>query len=158
VRRYRAPVAAALKRRDFGDLPQQGVWALCALAPSTPGQSGRDLVTRMDISKQAVSQLVDTLVTAGYVERRPSPEDRRRTLLLLTARGRRAVRVIDETVAEVEEELVAQIGADGLRRLYVALEKLDVLEDPLPARPAAPIGPDRKNSGTASGRRLPVRG
>jgi DNA-binding MarR family transcriptional regulator len=80
----------------------------------------------MDISKQAVSQLVDTLVTAGYVVRRPSPEDRRRTLLLLTARGRRAVRVIDETVADVEAELAAKIGGDTLRQLYIALEELDI--------------------------------
>jgi DNA-binding MarR family transcriptional regulator len=126
VRRYRTPVAVALQRRDFGDLPQQGVWAVCALGQSTPGLSGRDLVTRMDISKQAVSQLVDTLVTAGYVVRRPSPDDRRRTLLLLTARGRRAVRVIDETVADVEAELAAKIGGDTLRQLYIALEELDI--------------------------------
>jgi DNA-binding MarR family transcriptional regulator len=143
VRRYRTPVAAALQRRGFSDLPQQGVWAVCALARSTPGLSGRDLVTRMDISKQAVSQLVDTLVTAGYVVRRPSPEDRRRTLLSLTARGRRALRVIDETVAEVEVGLAAKIGDDGLRRLYLALEELDGLEEPVPARPASPTALDR---------------
>jgi DNA-binding MarR family transcriptional regulator len=92
----------------------------------------------MDISKQAVSQLVDTLVNAGYVERRPSPEDRRRTLLLLTARGRRAVRVIDEAVSQVEAKLMDEIGDDGLRRLYLALEELDVLDDPLGGRPSSP--------------------
>jgi DNA-binding MarR family transcriptional regulator len=79
----------------------------------------------MSISKQAVSQLVDTLVAAGYVARRPSPEDRRRTLLHLTSRGRKAVRVIDEAVAGVEAEMAARIGHDGLRQLYRWLEVLD---------------------------------
>ena len=75
---------------------------MSALGQTEPGLSGRDLVTRMGISKQAVSQLIETLVTMGYVTRRPAPDDRRRTLLHLTARGRSAARIIDRTVAEME--------------------------------------------------------
>ncbi len=80
----------ALQRDGFGDLLQQGVWAISALAAPGLKISARDLVTRMDISKQAVSQLVDTLVAEGYVDRRPDTEDRRRTLLELTPRGQAA--------------------------------------------------------------------
>jgi DNA-binding MarR family transcriptional regulator len=125
VRRYRAPVTAALERGGFSDLPQQGIWAVSALAPSSPGLSGRDLVARMGISKQAVSQLIETLVAADYVARRPSPEDRRRTLLRLTARGRGAARIIDEAVADMEAEMLSKIGRDGLSQLYGALLELD---------------------------------
>ena len=125
VRGYRGPVTGALEGAGFGDLPQQGIWALSALAESKPGLSGRDLVARMGISKQAVSQLVDILVAAGYVARRPSPEDRRRTLLHLTPRGRGAVRVIDGAVAQVEAAMAAKIGRDELLHLYRALEELD---------------------------------
>ena len=89
VRRYAAPVAEALDGAGFGDLPQRGVWAVSALAQSKPGLSGRDLVNRMGISKQAVSQLVESLVAMGYVARRPAPDDRRRTLLQLTTRRAR---------------------------------------------------------------------
>ena len=83
-----------------------------ALAQAEPGLSGRDLVARMGISKQAVSQLVDTLVTIGVCRaRQPSPDDRRRTLLQLTARGReRRSRVIDDTVADMEADMAAAIG------------------------------------------------
>ena len=125
VRGFRGPVAGALEGAGYGDLPQQGIWAVGALAESKPGLSGRDLVARMGISKQAVSQLVDTLVDAGYVARRPSPEDRRRTLLHLTPRGRGVVRVIDEAVAGVEAGMAAKMGRDELLHLYRALEKLD---------------------------------
>jgi DNA-binding MarR family transcriptional regulator len=125
VRRYAAPVADALAAGGFGDLPQRGVWAVSALARTEPGLSGRDLVTRMGISKQAVSQLVDNLVTMGYVARHPAPDDRRRTLLHLTSRGRGAARIIDETAGALEAGMEAVIGREQLRAIYETLLTLD---------------------------------
>jgi DNA-binding MarR family transcriptional regulator len=123
VRRYRAPISAALERAGLGDLTQQGVWAVGVLA--RPGASAGDLVAGMGISKQAVGQLVDTLVALGYVERRPYPEDRRRTLLALTTKGRKAARVIDHSVAAVEGRMRATLGGDRLDQLYGMLIELD---------------------------------
>ncbi len=125
VRRYAPPVAQALDAGGFGDLPQRGFWAVSALAQAEPGLSGRDLVARMGISKQAISQLIETLVTMGYVARRPAPDDRRRTLLQLTARGRSAARIIDRTVAETEAAMATILGRDRLRELHGALLELD---------------------------------
>jgi DNA-binding MarR family transcriptional regulator len=122
VRRFRVPVATALREAGFGDLPQQGTWGLQVLA--TPGSSARDLVRRMDITKQAVGQLVDTLVGLGYAERRPYPDDRRRTLLSLTGRGEQAVAVIDRAVAEVVAAMAARVGDEEVLRLARTLEAL----------------------------------
>jgi DNA-binding MarR family transcriptional regulator len=125
VRRYASPVSEALAAGGFGDLPQRGVWAVSALAEAEPGLSGRDLVARMGISKQAISQLIETLVTLGYVARRPSADDRRRTLLHLTSRGRGAARIIDTTVAEMEETMANAIGRERLQEFHRALVELD---------------------------------
>jgi DNA-binding MarR family transcriptional regulator len=125
VRRYAAPVSGALESGGYGDLPQRGIWALSALAQAEPGLSGRDLVTRMGISKQAISQLVESLVALGYVERRPAPDDRRRTLLHLTSRGRGASRIIDRRVADIEAVMAATLGRDRLQDLHRALVELD---------------------------------
>jgi DNA-binding MarR family transcriptional regulator len=125
VRRYAPPVARALDAGGFGDLPQRGFWAVSALAQTEPGLSGRDLVARMGISKQAISQLIETLVTMGYVARLPAPDDRRRTLLQLTARGRGAARIIDRTVAETEATMASTLGRDRLQELHRALVDLD---------------------------------
>jgi DNA-binding MarR family transcriptional regulator len=95
------------------------------------------------MSKQAVSQLVETLVTLGYVARHPAPDDRRRTLLHLTARGRGAVQVIDHTVAELEAAMAAAIGGDVLRALHGALldlEQESYASDP-PKGTLRPSGP-----------------
>lgn len=125
VRRYASPVSEALVAGGFGDLPQRGVWAVSALARAEPGLSGRDLVTRMGISKQAISQLIETLVTLGYVARHAAADDRRRTLLHLTARGRGAAHIIDATVAEMEETMANTIGRERLQELHRALVELD---------------------------------
>jgi DNA-binding MarR family transcriptional regulator len=125
VRRYASPVSEALAAGGFGDLPQRGVWAVSALAQAEPGLSGRDLVTRMGISKQAISQLVETLVSLGYVARRPAADDRRRTVLQLTTRGRGAARIIDARVAATEEAMENTIGRERLQELHRALVELD---------------------------------
>lgn len=124
VRSYRIPVTRALAQAGFGDLPQPGIWALSAAATAGTELLARDLVTRLDISKQAVSQLVDALVTAGYVERHPYPDDRRGTLLRLTPRGRRAARVIDTAVGEVNAAMAGKVGPDHLVELRRVLETL----------------------------------
>jgi DNA-binding MarR family transcriptional regulator len=135
VRRYASPVSEALAAAGFGDLPRQGIWAVGALAETEPGLSGRDLVTRMGISKQAVSQLVETLVTLGYVARRPAADDRRRTLLHLTSRGRGAARVIDATVAAMEESMAGTLGRERLHELHSALMELDTASGGLQPSP-----------------------
>ena len=125
VRRYASPVSEALVAEGLGDLPQRGVWAVSALAQAEPGLSGRDLVTRLGISKQGISQLIESLVTLGYVARHAAADDRRRTLLHLTARGRDAARIIDATVAEVEQTMADTIGRERLQELHRALLELD---------------------------------
>jgi DNA-binding MarR family transcriptional regulator len=125
VRRYAAPVLEALEAGGFGDLPQRGVWAISALARSDRGLSARDLVIRMGISKQAVSQLIDTLVTAHYVTRLPAPDDRRRTLLQLTTRGHGAARVIEQATLQMEAAMSEKIGSERLQELHRTLRDLD---------------------------------
>ena len=90
----------------------------------------------MGVSKQAISQLVETLVTLGYVARDAAADDRRRTLLHLTTRGRHAARIIDTTVAEMEEAMASTIGHERLRDLHRALVELD--ETPEGSGPDAP--------------------
>ena len=67
------------------------------------------------------SRLVDRLVEAGLVRRRPASEDRRRIELSLTARGRRLERRVSAA-----REAVMQLGREvvGERDLTPALELL----------------------------------
>jgi len=71
---YRNAIRSKLTEGGLGDLPQPGYWALTALAKGAHDAS--HLMIEMGVTKQAVSKLVDTLVTAGFVRRSASSNPR----------------------------------------------------------------------------------
>ena len=95
----------------------QGDWAASALAD------------RLNVSRPSITGLVDGLVKRGLVERRPSPDDRRRVDHVLTASGKKALREADERadarlrtiLGEVPDD-VADDVLDSLTRLHGALD------------------------------------
>ena len=120
--RYRTAIRDCLAERGFEELPQPGYWALMIL--SRGGTDASQLITQMGVSKQAVSKLVDALVTLGFVDRKPNAADRRRTDLRLSAKGRQAADVIGEAVRTTEETLVSELGATRFEDLVQMLTQL----------------------------------
>jgi len=120
--RYRSATASRLAAAGFGDLPQRGYWALTALAGDAGDAS--ELVSQMGITKQAISKLVDVLVASGLVDREIDSVDRRRTTLRLTAKGRKAVAVIEQAVRTTEREFAAELGAASFEDLTRKLARL----------------------------------
>jgi DNA-binding MarR family transcriptional regulator len=81
-------------------------------------------VRELGISKQAASQLIDTLVVRGYLERQTNAEDRRRVSIDITDRGRAAAAVVRAGVQSIDEELAGLVlpaELAGLRAGLVAL-------------------------------------
>lgn len=64
----------------------------------------------MQITKQAVGQLVDELEGLGVVERGPDPTDRRAKLVHFTDFGRDTMLVGLEALAAVDEEMLAGLS------------------------------------------------
>jgi DNA-binding MarR family transcriptional regulator len=95
--------------------------------PGPQGARPSDLAARLRISKQALNHLLSQLEKLGYLDRRPDPDDLRSKRITLTARGNRAVRVIREAVAEIEDSWAQQLGSRrfaALRRLLLDLSEL----------------------------------
>jgi len=84
----------------------------------------RELIERMGVSKQAGGQLVDTLVTRGYLDRSVDAEDRRRLTITLTKRGQSAADVVRSTVDEVDAQLVERVGAQSFAATRTTLASL----------------------------------
>jgi DNA-binding MarR family transcriptional regulator len=119
---YRDATATELVEAGFGDIPQRGYWTLMALAAGA-GDAG-EVVSQMGVTKQAVSKVVDILVASGYLDRRTDPTDRRRTPLALTAKGRKAVAVIEQAVHATEQAFVAEVGTASFDRFTRTLADL----------------------------------
>ena len=85
---YAAAIAERLEAAGIDDLPRHGPFVLGGMA--NHGGSAADMIGGLGISKQRASQLVDTLVLRGYLTREVNADDRRRTTILLTDRGRAA--------------------------------------------------------------------
>ena len=63
---------------------ERSSWAAWAITVGT----AVDMIRGLGVTKQAASQLIDTLVLRGYLTRDVNPEDRRRMTVTLTERGR----------------------------------------------------------------------
>ena len=121
---YREAVQQALAGVGCDDIPRNGVFVLIALDRSSPEPAfslQADVVASVGLSKQAASQLIDTLVLREYLERRNDPEDRRRMGLRLTDRGRIAAHAIQAAIDAVERALGKLITTDELHGLRAGL-------------------------------------
>jgi DNA-binding MarR family transcriptional regulator len=103
----------ALAEAGFSDMPANGGYVLGLLEPSGSAALS-DVISDLGVSKQTASQLIDTLVVRGYLDRSVDPEDRRRVLLTLTERGRAASDVVYATAQNIDARLVAIVGAERL--------------------------------------------
>jgi DNA-binding MarR family transcriptional regulator len=82
----------------------------------------RDLPGVLGTSKQAVSKLVDAMVTAGYVERAAEPGDGRAKRVRLSARGRALLAEVEDVHTELEEAWAATLGRARLEDLRSAVD------------------------------------
>jgi DNA-binding MarR family transcriptional regulator len=81
------------------------VWA--ADGRETQAEIGK----RLGLSRATISEAVTSLVTAGYVIRRPSEIDSRAVNLELTSSGHRKVKSVLGEMKRIEAELEGKIGA-----------------------------------------------
>ena len=138
---YARSMRAQLTAIGIDDLPRNGVFMLAGIADS--GAARQDMTAELGITKQAVSQLIDTLVSRGYVSREADPDDRRRIALTLTERGEHVLEAAAEGVAAVDAQLRDRVGGEqieGMRSALRALAEIKVADTasgaglPRPAR------------------------
>ncbi len=127
---YADAVRGRLAAAGFEDMPKNGPYVLGGMA--NRGFAAADLIRELGVSKQAASQLIDTLVLRGYLERATDPDDRRRLTLEVTPRGREAAKAVREGVEAVDEALAARINADDMHGLVVGLRALAEIRDENP--------------------------
>ena len=122
---YAHTIAAFLAEAGCDDLPQNGPFVLGGMANHRA--SAVDMIRGLGVTRQAASQLIDTLVVRGYVSREVNPADRRRLDIELTDRGRAAAEATATAIGQVDEELATMITPAelaGLRAGLIALAQI----------------------------------
>jgi len=82
----------------------------------------RDLPAALGTSKQAVSKLVDAMVSAGYVDRVAHPGDARAKQVRLSRRGRDLLAAVEAIYRELEGDWARTLGDRELAGLRADLE------------------------------------
>jgi DNA-binding MarR family transcriptional regulator len=97
---------------------------LTQVAASESGARITDMSDRADVTKQAVTLMVDHLEAGGYVVRVADPTDRRAKLVVLTERGAEAAEVSRRAAEEIERGWGDLLGAERLTELKTTLTDL----------------------------------
>jgi DNA-binding MarR family transcriptional regulator len=119
---YGSAIRAALDEAGCDDVPRNGSYVIGAIART--GAPLGQVIKELGVSKQAAGQLVDALVTRGYLDRSVDPEDRRRLTITLTERGRAAAGVIRSAVERVDADLVGRVGPEFVAHTRATLAAL----------------------------------
>lgn len=129
---YGNAVRARLAEAGYDDVPRNGAYILGGI--SNRGGSAGDLIRELGISKQAASQLIDSLVVRGYLAREVNREDRRRMTIAVTERGRAAAAAVRAAIAVVDAELARRLSPAELAGLRKGLEALWAIREEMEAR------------------------
>lgn len=87
-------------------------WRVVAILAQHPGLSAGEAAVRTAMDKVAVSRAVAQLLEAGYLERQFADEDRRRSMLTLSAKGWGVYDQVVPLARRMEAELVESLATE----------------------------------------------
>ncbi|MDZ7865241.1 MarR family winged helix-turn-helix transcriptional regulator [Acidovorax sp.] len=109
---FAGAVDEALAEAGFGDVRAAHASVFTFVPPE--GMPVSELTRLARVRKQSMAQTVDELEKLGYVERRPSPSDKRSRLVFLTPRGQQIRPLAMAAGGRTEAQWAALVGTGEL--------------------------------------------
>jgi DNA-binding MarR family transcriptional regulator len=128
-------IADAYQRRFGLSIPE---WRVLAVLARYPGLSAAAVAERTRMDAVAVSRAVARLLAAGRLRRAVSRDDRRRSVLSVSAAGAAVYRAVAPLALGYERELLASLDARERAALDRALDVLTARAQALSGTPATP--------------------
>jgi DNA-binding MarR family transcriptional regulator len=85
-----------------------------------------EICKKLGVEPASVSKAVERMEDAGFIQRRPDPEDARANCIFLTEKGRGLEEPVKRILAEAEERLTAHMSVEErllLRRLLLQMRE-----------------------------------
>ena len=120
---------ARLQRRSFDRRLQslgltQAQWRAIVNIARTEGMSQTALAECLEIQPITVGRLIDRMESAGWVERRSHPADRRAVQLYLTTKCQPILEEIDARANDMMAECVTGMPAAAQKQLFESLRRI----------------------------------
>lgn len=128
LRVYNRRLLASLYERGFTDMSAGFFPILSNL--DTEGTRIGVLAVRGGVTRQAAGQLLKAIEQCGYVELRPSSDDARVTMVHFSARGRKLLAAVFESVNEIEGEFAAVLTKGQYEKMKSGLLRIADAVDP----------------------------
>jgi MarR family transcriptional regulator, organic hydroperoxide resistance regulator len=110
--------------RSEHDLPLHKFEPMQIIA-SRPNCRVYDIAEALSLTTGGVSKLVDSIEASGYCKRRPNPDDRRSSIIELTAAGSKALAQATKTFErELEARLRSSVSARTLAQFSSSMRAL----------------------------------
>ena len=100
-------ISGAYEKRFGLTIPE---WRVLAVLAMTPGLAAAEVAQRTAMDKVAVSRAVASLLRAGRIVRQTARADRRRSLLRLSAAGRKVYAQVVPVALDYERDLLAPLS------------------------------------------------
>jgi DNA-binding MarR family transcriptional regulator len=89
------------------------------------GITQQELAEWLLVTKGNIVGLIDRVSAAGWVERRPDPEDRRVNRLYLTNAGRKLMAEVEPGQIALVRKVFGKLTEEELRQMHAQLQRLD---------------------------------
>ncbi len=147
-------IAAAYEERFGLTIPE---WRVIAVLTRYPGLSAREVAQKTRMDAVAVSRAVNRLLRAGRLRRAVAPDDRRRSVLQVSAAGAAVYRDVAPLALEFERSLLDSIAPADRDMLSRVLGVLTARAEALSAGLRAPGAERRRQRRGAANTDTPSR-
>jgi DNA-binding MarR family transcriptional regulator len=108
--------------RDLGLTQSQ--WRVIVYLSRSEGISQTALADRLEIKPITLTRILDRMASAGWIVRRPSPQDRRAVQLFLTPKVSPLLAILSERATVTRRIAFAGVPESTRRQLIAALETM----------------------------------
>lgn len=99
-------------------------WSVLAILSNHEGVSQSQISHELEIEKSTAGRLIDQIERSGWIERRPTPGDRRLWSIHLTERARQLLVEVEGVILHSRDEMLRGLSDDQQRCLIDILQTL----------------------------------